>query len=164
MEQYELEIEEQAYPFEDKAIEMHKKNLELMTVGIYNEWIDKSLQKLAKFVPARYDKPEEETPVIASLDSYMFAIERPEPPAARAPEGAATQAGEAKPAETKEAGPAVEPKQTAKPAETKEATPAAESTQDAKPAETKDAVKAAEPKQAAQDSGDKGAPSNAVEE
>ncbi len=81
MEQYVLAIEEQAYPFEDKAIEMHKKNLELMTLGIYNEWIDKSLQKLAKFVPARYAKPEEESPVIASLDNYMFAIERPKPPA-----------------------------------------------------------------------------------
>ncbi len=153
MEQYELAIEEQAYPFEDKAIETHKKNLELMTVGIYNEWIDKSLQKLAKFVPARYAKPEEESPVIASLDNYMFAIERPEPPAPQAPEGASAQAGEAKqdakPSEAQEAVKAGEAKQDAKPAEAQEAVKAAEPKQDAKPAATKKAVKAAEPKQGA---------------
>jgi len=138
MEQYELAIEEQAYPFQDKAIEVHKKNLELMTVGIYNEWIDKSLEKLAVFVPARYNKPEEESAVIASLDSYLFAIERPEPPAPQAPEGAAVQAGEAK--------------QDAKPTEAQEAVKAEEPAQDVKPAATKDEAKAGEPAQDAQDS------------
>jgi hypothetical protein len=137
-EEYELAIEEQAYPFEEKAIAMHKSNLELIFLGIYNEWIDKSLQKLAKFVPARYDKPEEESSVIASLDSYLFAIERPEPPAPQAPEGAMAQAGEA----VKH----VEPKQ------------------DEKPAEAKDAAKAGEPAQDAQDSGDKGTPPDAKAE
>jgi len=137
-EEYELAIEEQAYPFEEKAIAMHKSNLELIFLGIYNEWIDKSLQKLAKFVPARYDKPEEESSVIASLDSYLFAIERPEPPAPQAPEGAMAQAGEA----VKH----VEPKQ------------------DEKPAEAKDAAKSGEPAQDAQDSGDKGTPPDAKAE
>jgi TolA-binding protein len=108
-EEYELAIEDQAYPFEEKAISMHKKNLELISLGVYNEWVDKSLQELAKFMPARYDKPEEESPVIASLDSYKFAIERREPPAPRAPEGAA-RTGEtkqdAKPVGAEEAAPA----------------------------------------------------------
>jgi len=56
-EQYELAIEEQAYPFEEQAIEIHVKNLQLVAAGVYNDWIDKSLQKLAVFVPARYAKP-----------------------------------------------------------------------------------------------------------
>ncbi len=142
-EEYELAIEEQAYPFEEKAIAMHKSNLELISLGVYNEWIDKSLQKLAKFVPARYDKPEEESPVIASLDSYMFAIERPEPPAPQAPEGAAAQAGEAK--------------QDAKPAEAQETEPAAEPPQAAKPDEAKEAAPGVD------DNGNKGAPSDKVE-
>ncbi len=86
-EEYDLAIEEQAYPFEEKAIALHKSNLELIPRGVYNEWVDKSLQKLAKFVPARYDKPEEQSPVIASLDRYLFAIERSVP---------AAQAGDAK--------------------------------------------------------------------
>jgi tetratricopeptide (TPR) repeat protein len=81
MEQYELAIEEQAYPFEEKAIAVHESNLELISLGIYNGWIEKSLERLAGFVPARYDKPEEQSGIISSLDTYTFAIERPEPPA-----------------------------------------------------------------------------------
>jgi hypothetical protein len=76
-EQYELAIEEQAYPFEEKAIEVHESNLRLISRGVYNEWIDKSLQKLAAFLPARYAKAEETTGILRSLDSYVFEIERP---------------------------------------------------------------------------------------
>ncbi len=148
-EEYELAIEDQAYPFEEKAIAMHKSNLELISRGVYNEWIDKSLQKLAKFVPARYDKPEEDSHIIASLDSYVYAIERPEPPAPPAPESAAAQAGEAKPAEAKEAAKTAEPKQEAKPAEAQEAAKTAQPKEEAKPAEAQEAAKAAEPKQEA---------------
>ena len=86
-EEYDLAIEEQAYPFEEKAIATHKSNLELISRGVYDEWIERSLQKLAKFVPARYDKPEEESPVITSLDRYVFAIEHPEPSAPKTPMG-----------------------------------------------------------------------------
>ncbi|MDO8412252.1 MAG: tetratricopeptide repeat protein, partial [Gallionellaceae bacterium] len=50
LEHYELSIEEQAYPFEEKAIETHEKNLELLSLGIYGPWIDKSIEKLAKLV------------------------------------------------------------------------------------------------------------------
>ncbi len=162
-EEYDLAIEEQAYPFEEKAIATHKSNLELIARGVYNEWVDKSLQKLAKFVPARYDKPEEQSPIIASLDSYLFAIERPEPPAPQAAEGTAGETKQdAKPAETKDTEKVAEPKQDAKPAEAednaqvaapkqaatpdeaKDDTTAAESTQVAKPAKTKKAVRPAE--------------------
>jgi tetratricopeptide (TPR) repeat protein len=95
-EEYDLAIEEQAYPFEEKAIATHKSNLELISRGVYDEWIEKSLQKLAAFVPARYDKPEEESAVIASPDSYVFVIEGTKPAAPKAAEGVAPQAGEAK--------------------------------------------------------------------
>lgn len=105
-EEYELAIEDQAYPFEEKAIKMHTSNLALISRGVYNEWVDKSLQKLAKFVPARYDKPEEESPAVASLDGYVFVVERPEP-------AAAVQTGEVRQTE--------EPKQEVKPAATNEA-------------------------------------------
>jgi cellulose synthase operon protein C len=81
MEQYELAIEEQAYPFEEKAIEIHESNLKLISAGIYNVWVDKSLQQLAEFVPARYAKPEETSGIISTLDTYIFEIERPAPPA-----------------------------------------------------------------------------------
>ncbi len=150
-EEYELAIEEQAYPFEEKAIATHKSNLELISLGVYNEWIDKSLQKLAKFVPARYDKPEEESPVIASLDSYMFVIDRPEPPAPQAPERPASAGG-------KEAAPAPEQNQDATPAEANEAVKAEEPKQVAQPAGDKEGAKTGEPAQDARDSGDKDVP------
>ena len=59
LEQYELALEEQVYPFEEKAIAVHEKNMELLDIGIYNEWIDKSIAKLALLLPARYAKTEE---------------------------------------------------------------------------------------------------------
>ena len=77
LEEYELAIEEQAYPFEEKAIAVHENNLELIYRGVYNEWIEKSLQKLAEFVPARYAKPEEASDIISSLETFVFAIDRP---------------------------------------------------------------------------------------
>jgi tetratricopeptide (TPR) repeat protein len=157
-EEYDLAIEEQAYPFEDKAIATHKSNLELISLGVYNEWVDKSLQKLAKIVPARYDKPEEESAVIASLDSYQFAIERPEVPAPQAPEGAAANSADPGPASAETA----EPTQTVKPAEATEAAPAAEPMQAVMPAETKEAAKAEDPAPKVDDSGDHGAPPDAV--
>jgi len=78
-EQYELAIEEQAYPFEEKAIQVHESNLKLMSRGVSNVWIEKSLQRLAESVPARYDRPEETSDIIGSLETYTFAIDRPAP-------------------------------------------------------------------------------------
>lgn len=72
-EQYELSIEEQAYPFEEKAIQVHQKNLELMSRGIYNSWIEKSMEKLAKMVPARYAKFEESSGFINAIDTVSYA-------------------------------------------------------------------------------------------
>jgi len=78
LEEYELAIEEQAFPFEERAIEVHESNLELISLGVYNVWIEKSLSRLASFVPARYAKPEEESAIIDSLDFYSFEIINPE--------------------------------------------------------------------------------------
>jgi tetratricopeptide (TPR) repeat protein len=72
-EQYELSIEEQAYPFEEKAIQIHQKNLELMTRNIFNSWIEKSMEKLAVLVPARYAKFEESSGFIDAIDNVSYA-------------------------------------------------------------------------------------------
>ncbi|MFK5926981.1 MAG: tetratricopeptide repeat protein [Desulfuromusa sp.] len=77
LEEYELAIEEQAYPFEERAIEVHQSNLELLSLGVYNKWIEKSLQQLAKFLPARYAKSEEESEIIISLESYRYELLNP---------------------------------------------------------------------------------------
>ena len=80
LEQYELVIEEQAYPFEEKAISVHEKNMELLDVGIYNEWIDKSIAKLAVLLPARYAKTE--------LESTIIALIQPRPVETKVPDKA----------------------------------------------------------------------------
>lgn len=72
LEQYELALDEQSYPFEEKAIQTHEKNLELLTLGIYSPWIDKSFDRLAKMVPARYAKPEEGSGFIETLDTVDY--------------------------------------------------------------------------------------------
>ncbi|AMX01831.1 tetratricopeptide repeat protein [Microbulbifer thermotolerans] len=73
LEEYELALEEQIFPFEEKAISVHEKNVELLGAGIYNRWIDKSIGKLASLVPARYARAEE-------AGQYMESIV-PLPPA-----------------------------------------------------------------------------------
>ena len=72
LEQYELVLEEKAFPFEEKAIAVHEKNLGLMSVGVYNAWIDKSIGKLATLVPARYAKPEASTGFIDTIGPYRY--------------------------------------------------------------------------------------------
>jgi len=81
LEQYELVIEEQAYPFEEKAIDVHEKNMELLDVGIYNEWIDKSIAKLSVLLPARYAKPEVASTVVALIQPQRVQPKKEEPKA-----------------------------------------------------------------------------------
>ncbi|MBE9567696.1 MAG: hypothetical protein IMF14_03300, partial [Proteobacteria bacterium] len=78
LEQYELVIEEQAYPFEEKAIDVHEKNMELLDVGIYNEWIDKSLVKLSVLLPARYAKTETTSSIMTLIQKKPAMPEKPD--------------------------------------------------------------------------------------
>lgn len=66
LEQYDILLEEQAYPFEEKSISLHKKNIELLRRGIYNEWIDKSINQLGKLLPIQYAKTEVGEAYVAS--------------------------------------------------------------------------------------------------
>ena len=72
LQEYELALEENAFPFEEKAIGVHEKNLELIRSGIYNAWIDKSLAKLAHLMPARYAKAEASSGFLGSIDRYAY--------------------------------------------------------------------------------------------
>lgn len=58
VEQYDVLLEEQAFPFEEKAIELHETNAQRTGDGVYDEWVQKSLDVLAKLKPARYAKSE----------------------------------------------------------------------------------------------------------
>ncbi|MEJ2621676.1 MAG: tetratricopeptide repeat protein [Candidatus Thiodiazotropha sp.] len=58
LEQYDILLEEQAYPFEEKAITLYESNIERAPQGIYDEWVKKSFAELAKLIPGRYAKQE----------------------------------------------------------------------------------------------------------
>jgi tetratricopeptide (TPR) repeat protein len=58
LEQYVTLLEEQAYPFEEKAIEVHAINAARTGSGVYDEWVRKSFAALAGLMPARYGKTE----------------------------------------------------------------------------------------------------------
>ena len=58
LEQYEIMLEEQAYPFEEKAIEIHQANAQRSWKGTYDPWVKRSFEALAKLLPARYNKTE----------------------------------------------------------------------------------------------------------
>jgi TolA-binding protein len=58
LEQYDILLEEQAFPFEEKAIEIHEANISRARDGVYDEWVQKSFDALAKLKPARYAKAE----------------------------------------------------------------------------------------------------------
>ena len=71
---YELVIEEEAYPFEERAIGVHEENSELLAVGIFNPWIQKSLDKLAVLMPGRYAKSEISGGYLGSIDTYAYRM------------------------------------------------------------------------------------------
>lgn len=55
-EQYRYLLEDQAYPFEEKAIEFFEVNLRYTNDDIYDQWITKSLQQLQHLFPLRYQR------------------------------------------------------------------------------------------------------------
>ena len=58
LEQYEILLEEQAYPFEEKAIAIHESNAQRAWGGVYDKWVQQSFDDLAKLLPVRYGKKE----------------------------------------------------------------------------------------------------------
>jgi tetratricopeptide (TPR) repeat protein len=72
LEKFEADLDEAAYPFEDKAIKVHEKNMEMLHAGVFNEWTQKSLNKLAEMVPGRYAKNEMSSGFIGMIDRYVY--------------------------------------------------------------------------------------------
>jgi len=70
--EYELVLEEEAFPFEEKAIDLHEENLELLQAGVFNAWTENSLGKLAELVPGRYAKNEMSHDFLGAIDSYVY--------------------------------------------------------------------------------------------
>ena len=57
-EQYDLLLEEQAYPFEEEAITVFETNAQRSWKGVYDEWVRASFDKLSSLSPSAYRKPE----------------------------------------------------------------------------------------------------------
>ncbi|HEU0201550.1 MAG TPA: hypothetical protein VFR86_14085, partial [Burkholderiaceae bacterium] len=67
LEQYNVLLEEQAFPFEEKATELHEVNARRTTEGIYDKWVKESFVALAKLRPVRYGKSERAEVVIDAI-------------------------------------------------------------------------------------------------
>jgi tetratricopeptide (TPR) repeat protein len=66
---FEMDLDETAFPFEEKAINVHEKNMELLHAGLFNTWTEKSLGRLTELMPARYAKHEVSGGFIGTIDN-----------------------------------------------------------------------------------------------
>jgi hypothetical protein len=71
--EFETALDEEAFPFEEKAIDVHEKNMELLRTGVLNEWTEKSLGRLAELMPGRYAKQELSSPFLGATDSEVVS-------------------------------------------------------------------------------------------
>ena len=58
LEQYNVLLEEQAYPFEEQAIALYEANARRAAENVYDDWVKKSYAALSTLLPARYGKAE----------------------------------------------------------------------------------------------------------
>lgn len=58
LEEYGYLLEDQAFPLEEAAIEVHQTNAGRTFDGLYDQWVKKSFASLAKLMPAQYAKYE----------------------------------------------------------------------------------------------------------
>jgi TolA-binding protein len=67
LEEYSYLLEDQAFPLEEAAIEIHQTNAGRTFDGLYDQWVKKSYRSLADLMPAQYAKYEKKV-------SYVDAI------------------------------------------------------------------------------------------
>jgi TolA-binding protein len=67
LEQYNVLLEEQAFPFEEKATELHEVNAHRAADGIYDKWVKNSFDALRELRPVRYGKNERSEGVVDAI-------------------------------------------------------------------------------------------------
>lgn len=67
LEQYDLLLEEQVYPFEEKAIDLFRANTDRAADGVYDKWVKYSFDEMAILMPARYAKLERSEDVVTAI-------------------------------------------------------------------------------------------------
>ena len=65
--QYDILLEEQAFPFEEEAIDVHEVNARRTAEGVYDEWVRRSLESLGELLPVRYAKDEIGEQIVTAL-------------------------------------------------------------------------------------------------
>lgn len=65
--EYEALLEDEALPFEEKAIELHALNTDRAAQGLYDDWVRKSFAALAELMPVRYAKTERGDSLVDTL-------------------------------------------------------------------------------------------------
>src|SRR5260370_16869365 len=72
LDKFEADLDEAAFPHEEKAIKVHEKNMELLHAGVFNAWTEKSLSRLTELMPGRYAKSEMSSGFIGAIDRYVY--------------------------------------------------------------------------------------------
>jgi len=107
LEEFKNKLDEAAFPFEEKAIKVHEKNMELLHTGVFNSWTEKSLSRLTELMPGRYAKRETSSGLLDTIDSGSS-------PSAVTPDVAVTQGSPVKQAAAAKPGVTAKPGATAK--------------------------------------------------
>src|SRR6266704_908967 len=71
LQEFKNNLDEAAFPFEEKAINVHEKNMELLHAGVFNSWTEKSLSRLTELMPGRYAKHETSSGFLGAINSHV---------------------------------------------------------------------------------------------
>ncbi len=76
-EEYDVMLEEQAFPFEERAIALHETNAQRSTQGLLDDWVRRSFAELARLKPARWGKAERSDERLpAEVPALQAALQR----------------------------------------------------------------------------------------
>src|SRR3989442_9800989 len=80
LQEFKNNLDEAAFPFEEKAIKVHEKNMELLHAGVFNSWTEKSLSRLTELMPGRYAKHETSSGFLDAIDNHAEGPQAPQGP------------------------------------------------------------------------------------
>ena len=67
LEQYNILLEEQAYPFEEQAMDIYRINIQKVAEGHYDKWIEQTYDVLAEMNPTEFKRNLKVTPYVETM-------------------------------------------------------------------------------------------------
>lgn len=67
LDQYNVLLEEQAYPFEEQAMDIYMINIEKVAQGHYDKWIEQTFEVMAKMNPTEFERNLKVTPYAETM-------------------------------------------------------------------------------------------------